>query len=101
MENDNLSNMGIDENGNIKWNTTKSSIEPTGFIGIGTTEPSNNKEEWAIEFKNSNEPVIQISKDGKIYIRGEFVTDNVAVYEALLDFLEDSGYLDNWKRNGY
>jgi len=73
-------------------------VGPTGFFGIGTTEP--NSTLTVFEFKQSNETIIDIRQNGEIYIRGELVDNNHYVYEAMLDLLEDGGYIDNWKRNG-
>mgnify|MGYP006919311821 CR=1 FL=1 len=96
-----LGNIGVNDDGEIEFTTTACDkfAEQTNFIGFGTTEPVD--EDSAITFKCKDIPVIDIKINGDVYIKGELIDNNEAVYSALLDFLEDSGYLDNWKRSGF
>jgi len=47
-----------------------------------------------IVFVVDDEEVITLAPEGVIYIRGEEVDDNRKVYEAMLDFLRQSGFLE-------
>jgi hypothetical protein len=46
------------------------------------------KKDFAFILTNNNEVIIQICEDGKIFIRGELVDDNLEVYEAFKEWLE-------------
>lgn len=47
-----------------------------------------------IVFVVDDEEVIKLVPEGVIYVRGEEVDDNQKVYEAMLDFLRQSGFLE-------
>lgn len=45
----------------------------------------------SISFTIGTDEVIRFDPDGKVYVRGELVDDNHKVYEAMIDFLRESG----------
>lgn len=62
---------------------------------------SSNKNAITFEVAGSKTPVILIQEDGRVFVNGEFINDNVAIYSAMLDFLEGGGFLEGWKRDGF
>lgn len=47
----------------------------------------------SISFNADTDEVLRFDPDGNIYVRGELVDSNKEVYDAMVSFLEDSGYI--------
>jgi len=47
----------------------------------------------SISFNVDTDEVLRFDPNGNIYVRGELVDSNKEVYDAMISFLEDSGYL--------
>jgi len=44
--------------------------------------------------KTNGVEMMKFTEDGKIYVRGELIEENVKVVEAIKSFLMESGHLD-------